>query len=200
MHAMLRRVATILVCLTFSLAAVGASAVVPIRMDFSGKVDLVDDTFFPGVAKGDPFSGWLVYDPSVSGTGSLSGVPYGLSFDYGGGTVYKSSLFAFAVANGNCPLAAGTDCVRFGMDLHVLNFVDISGNQIAGVAMPSPEVLAGFPIITLTYFDPRGTGSKYIGTVDTINFAPVPEPSTWLLMAGGGVLVAVAARRRQRGS
>jgi autotransporter-associated beta strand protein len=58
-----------------------------------------------------------------------------------------------------------------------------------------------FSIDTSNFSNSLGTGGFYVsqsGNNLVLNFTPVPEPSTWVLMAGGlCVLVAAAVRRRR---
>ncbi len=98
------------------------------------------------------------------------------------------------------------DVLNGTVDLNAISFVrlvdvvgtgaldDGFGNPLAGVARDS----LGNPILDnwLTYdsagFDYLGTNT---GAVGLVNFATVPEPGTWAILAGVGIL-ALASRRR----
>ena len=58
-----------------------------------------------------------------------------------------------------------------------------------------------FTIDTSGFQNPMGTGGFYLsesGNNLMLNFTPVPEPSTWVLMASGVCALGAAWRRRRR--
>ena len=59
---------------------------------------------------------------------------------------------------------------------------------------------SSFAFDTSAFANGLGGGSLNItdtGTSLVLNFTPVPEPSTWLLLAFGGMMVGAAYRRRK---
>lgn len=160
-----------------------------------------------------------IYDPaqtavagSISGSNNISGMTQPGVVGFGSTTIESNNPFS----NGNAATAYGA--IQGGIQGAIgssFTFGDISGNVAAldlyrvtktsGTNADDPTIWHIDNSITATYTGsfPGGTArADYLGTIlvgsnGDVNFAAVPEPSTYALLCVAGVLGFIAYRRRQ---
>lgn len=170
-------------------AAPGAVAMPTVTFDFGSGYDFTSATFS------------IDYDPLV-----LSFDPVASKLSYGGNEAsFGAALDAFLAS----PLGSMSPPPASGPDYYSLTvFLESGSYPLAGpmVLKGAFTVLPGVSIGTVSPVKVSGSMSSLLSDqsleVDpfdiTVNVAAVPEPETWLMLAGG--LVVVLAQRRRRAS
>ena len=132
---------------------------------------------------------------SVAGTPGtqwdLMSVSGALTITATAGSPFTINLTSLTLGN-----AAGivSNFVNTNSYLSTWKFVETSGGVTGFTAN-------AFQFDTTNFLNPLGTGSFFVSNIGNdlfVNFAPVPEPSTYVLMALGLGLIVILARRRRR--
>lgn len=137
-----------------------------------------------------------------SGTFTTSALPDKASFGVtnNSGNTYHS--IQFTIEAGTVNLTTGS---TYGADLYSIN-ISLGGNYTNGAASlttpPDSLDLANYDLTNAStsllkiYYD--NSGVNYLqGSISAPALAPVPEPSTYALLAGCGVFAVVMLRRRR---
>lgn len=158
---------------------------------------------FTAASGANSFSGSFVYDRDVSGTGTITGPPYGGSITVPTGTLVSSEV-RWGVVPTSCFI--GTPCVVLGLSesagpglVHYATLI-FGFSSLPSADMPDPATLASAD--TLGFIDLLMDEDGFVqdlyfsGGVTSISF--VPEPGASLLL--GGALIALGALRRRPAS
>ena len=187
----------------------------PVNQQYTHARALAASTIAPGTIRvGHTFSGTLTYDTAMNRWNMGDPALEGYYSDLGNGRYVPSSTIRFDQAGWQLltrpqsPLITvfdlGTDYASISYALAPngnLWFSLSSGiDALNGPAIPSDIDLARFdePFVTLTWTNDQASATlETRGMLTSLTrVAPVPEPSTYLLLAAGLAVVAGGARRR----
>lgn len=118
--------------------------------------------------------------------------PTSFALTFAGGTNY----FGFYGAESDVSEIGGRDAVL------VMNFYDAGNNLIGSINESTPNNVHAWDQFHGFYSDVAISRVEFLGAghmvMDNVQFAPVPEPETYAMMATGLGLMGFAARRRKQ--
>jgi autotransporter-associated beta strand protein len=137
-----------------------------------------------------------IYGFSVATAAGVAGIDYSTVNMAGALTISSTPAMPFVVtvtsidpSSGNPGLANFNSSLSYTWTL-------VTAGSIAGFSAND------FSVTTTAFQNVLGGGGFSVGEAGnmlTLNFTPVPEPSTWMLMAAGLATAAAGLRRRRRG-
>ena len=143
----------------------------------------------------------LTLAPSGTYTFDVMNAPGVAGTDYD--TIAVTGALTITATPGT-PFTIGIESINPGSGLPgMANFNSATGYQwtLLSAASISGFNAADFTLNTSAFSNSLGIGDFYLSATATdvyLNFSPVPEPSTWMLIAAGGAVVAFALKRRRQ--
>ena len=212
------------------LVSAGANLGVGSGTTLTNTLNVTDGATLSGAGTFSPASGIVVQNGTtvvpnqISGGNLLATLTFGTPLTFAPGGIYD---FNVATASGVAGTdystinvtAAFTVTATSGSPFTIMLGSAVPESGVAGMAAFDPTMSYSWTILSatsITGFSPAdflintsafqnslGTGNltlAQVGNTLTLDFTPVPEPSTWGLLLGGTLLVGFIARRRGRAS
>jgi hypothetical protein len=137
-----------------------------------------------------------IYAFSVATAAGVAGVDYSTINMAGALTITSTPATPFVVTVTSIdPISGNPGLANFNSSLSY-TWTLVTAGSIAGFSAND------FSVTTTAFQNAFGSGVFSVGEAGnmlTLNFTPVPEPSTWMLMAAGLATGAASLRRRRRG-